>query len=252
MTNTHTLNKLEQRDRELETARAALARLSDAISHEINSPINTLNQLLDLFDDEQRARLDKEGQESLNMILAGARRCQAVARGLEGYSTSTRAVRNEALGCVSCEDVVSDVLQALAPQIALSLATIEVSELPTINTAQRSLTAILTQFVANALKFSEKNNATPTISIRATKNEDGVEITVADNGIGVKAGKEDLIFDLFTKLNNKSDYEGAGLGLPMCLQMAAGLGGRVWVTHGETNGAVFHLFLPQTQGADLG
>jgi len=235
---------LQQRERELAFANECLARFSYAISHEIHTPINTLKNLLEMFDAEQRSALDEESCELLDMILIGASRCTAISQGMQDYAGCSRDVHSEDIESVSCNDIVQIVVDSLAPQIEQSQGNIEISTLPNITTSPESLTQIFRHLIINALKFTDPNKARPQVRISALVCDERVQLTVADNGMGIGHDDEEHVFDLFTRLNARSKSDGAGLGLSQCQQLATALGGRLWVSSLAQGGSAFHLELP--------
>jgi signal transduction histidine kinase len=77
--------------------------------------------------------------------------------------------------------------------------------------------------------------------------EDGIELTVRDNGIGMDAETMGRIFDAF--YTTKPD--GLGMGLTICRTVVEAHGGRLWPSANADGGVTFHLCLPSlvTAGA---
>jgi signal transduction histidine kinase len=84
------------------------------------------------------------------------------------------------------------------------------------------------------------------VSARAADGA-GVLFTVADNGPGVPAEYQELIFRKFetVKLTGALRARGSGLGLAFCRMVVEAHGGRVWVQSGAGGGAAFHVLLPR-------
>ena len=76
---------------------------------------------------------------------------------------------------------------------------------------------------------------------------DTVEISVADNGIGFEPVYAERIFDTFVRLKPKDEYEGTGLGLALCKQIAQRHGGAIRAEALPGQGAVFTVTLPLRQ-----
>ncbi len=86
----------------------------------------------------------------------------------------------------------------------------------------------------------------PRIVVSTASDERGVHIEIADNGIGLRAEEQRLIFDKYYRVptGNVHDVKGFGLGLSYVKLMAEAHGGAVDVQSEYQQGSVFHLFLP--------
>jgi heavy metal sensor kinase len=107
----------------------------------------------------------------------------------------------------------------------------------------QSLGRALTNFVENAIKFTQPGGEVRVVAWR----EDGeVGVTVADNGPGLPPSATLHVFDRFYRVDSARGREagGSGLGLAICREVAAAHGGRVWVDSEEGKGSKFTLALP--------
>ena len=69
-------------------------------------------------------------------------------------------------------------------------------------------------------------------------------LSVRDAGIGIDPSYHAQIFELFRRLNRREDYDGNGMGLPVCRRLVEAYGGRVWVESQEGEGARFCVSVP--------
>jgi two-component system sensor histidine kinase VicK len=111
---------------------------------------------------------------------------------------------------------------------------------------------VLTNLVSNALKYSPEGGA---VTISARWVETGVEVAVADKGIGIPRGQLDSIFDKFYRGDSRSQRHatGVGLGLYICRTAVEAHGGRIWAESEVSSGSTFRFWLPRTStGAPAG
>jgi heavy metal sensor kinase len=101
----------------------------------------------------------------------------------------------------------------------------------------------LTNFIENAIKFSEPGGA---VSVSAWQRNGEVGVTVTDRGPGIPADARTHVFDRFYRADPARGREGSGsgLGLSICREVADAHGGRVWVESEEGKGSAFSLALP--------
>ena len=246
MTDPQTHRQLEEclRKKELELAltNECLAQFTYGISHEINSPANTLKNLLGILDDEHRYQLDAEGSELLDMItLSSNRLCDTVSGVLAFSGCSRPPATKEA---VDCYKLINDVLTDLAPAIDHSRARITIEQLPVIDSSIKSLKQLFHHLIGNALKFTRNDEESPLIKIVARRVDKGYEFIVSDQGKGVRQEHRESIFSVFERLNSQAQHRGAGIGLALCRQIVTALDGQIWMEPAEHHGAAFHVYLP--------
>jgi len=86
------------------------------------------------------------------------------------------------------------------------------------------------------------------VAVRAAVEPDGsLELSVADNGVGVPADYREKVFGVFERLD-RDGSGGTGIGLPICRKIVEHLGGRIWFAD-SAQGADLHLTLPATRVA---
>jgi two-component system sensor histidine kinase/response regulator len=70
-----------------------------------------------------------------------------------------------------------------------------------------------------------------------------LEFTVSDTGVGIPAGKQQLIFQAFTQADGSStrQFEGTGLGLTIAARLVEMMNGRIWFESDVGRGSTFHF-----------
>ncbi|MBI4312396.1 MAG: HD domain-containing protein [Chloroflexi bacterium] len=102
---------------------------------------------------------------------------------------------------------------------------------------------VLDNLLTNAIKYSPNGGV---IRVAMRRNEDAVEVSIADQGIGIPQDKLDLIFQKFYRVDSplKNQVQGTGLGLSICKHIVEAHGGRIWVESQEGKGSTFFFTLP--------
>jgi PAS domain S-box-containing protein len=228
--------------RALEQKNAELERFSHAVTHELKAPLVTVRGFADQLERDTRSgRADRLAGDVSRIAEAAGR----AHRMLDELLAVTQAARP--LGppeAVPIEDLVQEARRQLASRFGpggpeLHLA----SPLPVVYGDRPRLVHAFQHILDNAAKF----RTTPgqgRVSIAAVKSEGGrATIAVRDDGIGIDPRHHERVFDVFEKLDPRS--EGRGIGLAVVRRIVESHGGRVWVeSRGRGEGTAVFLTLP--------
>lgn len=113
--------------------------------------------------------------------------------------------------------------------------------LPLVLADEHAVESVITQLLENAVKYSP---ARTTVRVRAAAGRDEVEVTVSDEGIGLRPGDEERVFERFAR--GASTTRGTGLGLFIVQRLVKAHGGRVWARRHDGAGATFSFSLPRS------
>ncbi len=114
--------------------------------------------------------------------------------------------------------------------------------LPVIHADGNRLRRVFTNLLDNAVKFSRPHS---TITVEAREVDNGIEIKIMDEGVGIHPDDLPFIFDLFHRGKGDERKEGYGIGLATVKAIVEGHGGRVQVASQLNRGSVFTIFLPK-------
>ena len=136
--------------------------------------------------------------------------------------------------------------------------------MPEINAIPGQMNRLFFNLISNSLKFSnpagpvEINICLQPVSEKELAerhldlNVGYIKIEFCDNGIGFKQEYAEQIFSLFKRLHGKSEYEGTGIGLGLCLKIVQRHKGAIWAESGSGQGATFHILIPRNGGPVAG
>lgn len=191
---------------------------------------------------------------SIDKVCDATQRMSNSLRELLNY---TSIGKNEKFSLVDLNDTIRHVSDDLELVIAAKQAIIRAGTLPVIRAIPLQMQQLFYNLLNNALKFS-KPDQIPVIEISARtvpgneiKNalslvpeQKYAEITVKDNGIGFEQKYAEQIFVMFQRLNDRSKFEGTGIGLSLCKKVIDNHSGLISVTATPNEGATFSIFLP--------
>jgi len=104
------------------------------------------------------------------------------------------------------------------------------------------ISQVLTNLLANAIKFSEKNTD---IQIEIKCEKKYIECSLQDNGPGIAANEKEIIFEQFVQSSSTSSINGGtGLGLAICKEIIEAHNGKIWAENNPEGGSTFNFMLP--------
>lgn len=231
-----------------------LSRVKDdfvaVVSHELRTPltsiqgyIKTVLQLEDDLGEAQRRSFlqaaDRQGERLRRLI----EQLLVVAR-LESHSEPL------SLALVDVDEMIRQVVDELRPLAHGHTFDLRFhTGLPVVETDEAKLHQIVSNLVENALKYSPPDTR---VTIRAVHVEDGVMMSVQDEGPGIAPHERERVFDRFYQVDSSATRQvgGTGLGLYICRKLAEAIGGRVWLERSSPSGSVFAMFVPNARRSD--
>jgi len=211
-------------------------------SHDLKQPIRSISNFSHLLQRKLKQELDGEANDYLEYIIGGAKHMNNLIEDLLLYSRVNQDFKTEDL---DLNELLEEILLHSSPLIRESNAEIIIRDIPKkLNASRVGITQVFQNLIANGIKF-RKENTRPKIEVFATGQNNAVQFHVQDNGIGISAKNVHLLFQLFKKLHNRTEYPGTGLGLAICKKVIEKHGGSIWVDSTFGKGTTISFSLPQ-------
>jgi signal transduction histidine kinase len=239
--------ELDRRRREAEEASGRKTHLLASVSHDIRSPLNSINLVAQLI----RSTADDPALAA--EIPRLAQRVQANALSLADLVSDVLDVSALDSGRVElheCEFSLNELLTEerhrllpLAQAKNLALAAESTAPPVWVRADRVKLARVLSNLVTNAIKFTQSGGVTLTAGLTA---ERAVLIRVRDTGVGIAAESLGHVFDEFTQLANsgRDPAKGWGLGLAICRRLVELMGGAISAESQPNRGSIFTVRLP--------
>ena len=225
---------------ELESKNAELTRFVYTVSHDLKSPLVTINGYLGYIEEDARSGNLKRLMRDTRRIQDATNKMHALLTELLELSRIGRVMN--AAEDVPFADIVKDALEITRGQLESRRVTIRIQpDLPTIHGDRQRLIEVLQNLLDNAAKYMGAQPE-PQIEIGQYGEVDGKSIFfVKDNGIGIAPEYHERVFGLFNKLDPAS--EGTGVGLALVKRIVEFHGGRIWVESELGKGSTFYFTL---------
>jgi len=228
-------------------------------SHELRTPLAAVlgyatiinNRLQDFVfpnvrtDDSKVVRSISKVQSGLDTIISEGRRLTDLINDLldiEKIESGEIEWKMEHLSVVEIMKRATALTNSSFEQYGLELISDVDDDLPEIVGDKDRLEQVVINLISNAMKFTENGS----ITCRAKKINNEIIISVIDTGTGIPDGDHGKIFDKFKQTGTalKGKPRGTGLGLPICKEIVAHHGGRIWVESKPGKGSTFSFTLP--------
>lgn len=237
--------QLKESEKRLLELNATKDKFFSIIAHDLKSPFTSIIGLSELLA-EQVGRKDYDGiEEYANMIQSSSWRAMDLLTNLMEWSRSqTGRIEFNPVSINMAEliDEVSELLNVAAKQKNITIS----KDLPaglTLFADRLMINTVLRNLISNAVKYTNNGG---TIEISAVLKEKELEVSVKDNGIGLKKEALDKLFHIEESVSTPGtqDEEGTGLGLILCKDFVSKHGGKIRAESEPGNGSRFVFTIP--------
>ncbi|KNX41473.1 Sensor protein kinase WalK [Roseovarius tolerans] len=242
--------ELARTARQLRQANEKLTQLSvqkdgflSQISHELRTPMTSIRAFSEILRDTGDLTGDEQSKYA-SIIHDEAVRLTRLLDDLLDLSVleNGQVVLNTQTGLLS--DLLDRAERAAGVNDSgLTVARDRAAEAVELTSDLDRLAQVFINLIANARKYCD--GTPPVLSIRASVADGHVVVDFTDNGSGIPPEKQAVIFEKFSRIG-ETKAGGAGLGLAICREIMARLGGSVSYLPGQT-GAAFRVSLPQAR-----
>ncbi len=231
----------QQAVQELTRSNEELQQFAYVASHDLQSPLKTIENYLGLLERKHGDVLDDDARRLIGTSSAAAGRMRTLINDLLDFS---KVGSSTDFTDVNLNDLVGEILGELDDEIAAARASVQVGPLPTLRAHRTDLKQVFQNLITNGLKYHQPGVA-PRLTVRAEERGERYFFAITDNGIGIEAQYHDRIFQVFQRLHGRGEYPGTGIGLATCKKVVEIYGGRIGVESKPDQGSTFYFTLPK-------
>ncbi len=205
--------KIEEQNKLLEHANHSLNQFTSFASHDLQQPLNNIQQFSGFLHEDMYNTMDEESRYHLDVIVNSAKKMKTFIQDLLKLSSAAKG--SLVLDEIDLNKLLKDVHSEFQLRITESNAKVVIADLPKIKGEESLVRQLFSNLVSNSLKYRDENRD-PLIQIACAADCNRLSITVRDNGIGFDQTLADQVFEPFSRLKTEKDYDGNGIGLSIC------------------------------------
>ena len=240
------ITEIKNSEAALRLSNQELEAFSYSVSHDLRSPLNTIDGFSRLLAKQLTGEVGPKGQHYISRIQAGVAQMGKLIEDLLSLAQVSRMqLHYEFIDLSALSKDILDEWQGRQPDRQV-VCDIE-SGLQAIGDS-RLIPVLLENLLGNAWKFTSQT-AGARIQVRKRLGADGQPVfVVSDNGVGFDMAYVDKLFVAFQRLHSAAEFPGTGIGLATASRVIARHGGRLWPEAAPGAGAAFFFTLPNTGG----
>jgi len=246
--NVRLFNEIQDKSRQLEIANKHKSEFVANMSHELRTPLNAIIGFSEVLQDDMFGELNGEQKEFIGDIHESGKHLLTLINDILDLSKVEAGRMELMVGDFDLPSAIDNALTLVrerATRHGITLSSEIDPALGTVRADERKLKQILLNLLSNAVKFTPEGGK---VRVIARRRGDGLEVAVADTGVGIAATDHEAVFQEFRQVGN--DYirkaEGTGLGLALVRKFAELHGGSAAVQSEPGKGSTFTVFLPRT------
>jgi PAS domain S-box-containing protein len=229
-----------ERTAELEAKNAEMERFTYTVSHDLRSPLVTIQGFIGFLKEDLIDRDEERIDADVEMITGAVDKMDYLIRDTLRLSRIGRVANPPE--DVPFGEIVRDALDSIS-EMARSKS-VEISaaeEWPAVHVDRLRIGEVLVNLVENGIRYSG-DQPDPRVEVGWRKKDEEVVFFVRDNGIGIDLDQQEKVFELFYKADPES--EGTGAGLAIVKRIIEVHCGRIWIESEDGEGSTFCFTLP--------
>jgi signal transduction histidine kinase len=232
--------RVADRTAQLEAANKELESFSYSVSHDLRTPLRSIDGFSQALLEDYGDKLDDQGRSDLRRVRAATQRMAQLIDDMLNLSRVTRGeMHREVVDLTALVRNVSQELAAAEPDRKVDLA---IAESVRAEGDARLFRVLLENLLRNAWKFTAKH-PTAKIEFGIQTNNGKPVYFVRDDGAGFDMAYASKLFGAFQRLHAMTEFAGTGVGLATVQRIVHRHGGRIWAEAKVDQGATFYFTL---------
>ena len=219
----------------LKQSNESLKEYAYVVSHDLKSPLRSIEALVSWLSNDYSDSLDDAGKEYLGLMQDKIESMENLISGILAYSTANTSELNNIE--IDLNDVVGEITDSI--YIPDNVEVIVPNRLPNIVADRTKMHQLFQNIISNAVVHIEKANGR--VEVLFTEETDYWRFCIKDNGVGIPKKYHKKIFEIFQSASEQK--KSTGIGLSIVKKIIDRYNGQVWVESEEGKGTDFYFTL---------
>ena len=215
------------------------------VSHELKTPLTSLKGYVQILGSKARKQEDAFMASALQKAEIQVNKMSSLINGFLNVSRleSGKIILDKQYFRV--DEIIRDIIDDTLITSTNHTITLHPCGPFSVYADQEKIEAVISNLLSNAIKYSPGSK---NIEITCKLCGDAVQISVSDEGMGIRKEDMEKLFERYYRVEGKltKDISGFGIGLYLSAEIIARHGGKIWVESEVGKGSVFHFSLPLT------
>jgi signal transduction histidine kinase len=238
--------ELMEKTREIEAASEAKSEFLAHMSHELRTPLNVIIGFSELMLDGVPGKINKKQRQCLDDVLSSSMHLLDLINDVLDLSKVESGKVKLSQIDIAMADVLEGLKRTMTPILSPRKQSLVIKVergLPPVHADKGKIRQVILNLLSNAIRFTPDGGR---LKIEAIRKDHSCQVSVVDNGIGIKKEDQEKLFEPFSQLDNPLTGEkgGTGLGLALTKQIIEKHGGQIWVESEYGKGSRFIFTLP--------
>jgi K+-sensing histidine kinase KdpD len=229
---------LENKLQSLKQKKEMIKFFAYSVSHDLKSPATGVYGLAKRLKEKYEEVLDEKGKAYCDQLIKASQQMVDLVEDINTYIMTREARLN--IEKISLKEVTDQIKNEFSTVLlSRRIKWSEPNALPEIWADRLALSRVFRNLVDNALKYG--GDELLEIKIEYEEDREFHIFSISDDGMGIKAGDEEKIFEVFQRNETSKGTDGSGLGLAIVKEIAQRHGGQVWMDNQGEKGAAFYV-----------
>ncbi|AUP77650.1 ATP-binding protein [Flavivirga eckloniae] len=220
---------------ELAKSNEELQEYAHIVSHDLKSPLRSINTLVNWIREDTKGKLDETSLQNFGLIEDTLEKMEQLISDVLLYSSV--GVNSNDKQTTDLNELMKDLKQILFVPENIEIKVL--NPLPKVQGDKVKLQQLFQNLISNAVKFNDKEKGL--IEIDVAERKSFYQFSIKDNGIGIKKEYHEKIFKIFHSLNVSK--ESTGVGLSIVKKIVDMYQGDIWLDSAPDKGTTFYFTL---------